>query len=191
MEQGETRSLLSGETETNSYLSGETDLAPPGLGEAESIPQPSDETEPAFKASGETEFIPWPSGETEPAFKASGETEFIPWPSGETEPVSMASGETEINLEPSGEAESSPKGVGARRNQTPVTRTRDEMAPLCVQKFFTFGGYRFHLLGYPGIRSPTVAPEPLGDSSRTTWRVFFHFVEVTSPEGVRERTRWV
>ena len=29
------------------------------------------------------------------------------------------------------------------------------MEPLCVQKFFTFGGYRFHLLGYPGIRSPT------------------------------------
>jgi len=30
------------------------------------------------------------------------------------------------------------------------------MAPLCVQKFFIFDGYRFHLLGYPGIRSPTV-----------------------------------
>ena len=92
MEQGEIHSLPLGEMETNSYLSGETDLAPPGSGEAEHIPQPS--------------------GETEPAFKASGETEFIPWPSGETEPVPMASGETEINLEPSGEAELSPKGVG-------------------------------------------------------------------------------
>ena len=46
---------------------------------------------------------------------------------------------------------------------------------MCVQKFLTFGGYWFHLLGYPGIRSPTVAPEPLGDSSRTAWRVFFLF----------------
>ena len=75
MEQGETRSLPSGETEANSYLSGETDLAPLGSGEAESIPQPSGETEPALKASGETEFIPWPSGETEPVPIASGETE--------------------------------------------------------------------------------------------------------------------
>ena len=91
MEQGETRSLPSGETETDSYLLGETVLAPLGSGEAESIPQPS--------------------GETEPALKASGEMEFIPWPSGETEPVPMASDETEINLEPSGEAELSPKGV--------------------------------------------------------------------------------
>ena len=140
MEQGETRSLPSGETETNSYLSGETNLAPPGSGEAESIPQPS--------------------GETEPALKASGETEFIPWPSGETEPVPMASGETEINLEPSGEAELSPKGIGRGGTKLLFTRTRDETAPLCVQKFFTFGGYWFHLLGYPGIRSPTTCLSP-------------------------------
>ena len=97
MEQGETRSLPSGETETNSYLPGETDLASPGSGEAESIPQPS--------------------GETEPALKASGETEFIPWPSGETEPVPIASGETEINLEPSSEVELSHKGVGRGRTK--------------------------------------------------------------------------
>ena len=153
MEQGETRSLPSGETETNSYLPGETDLAPLGSGEADSIPQPS--------------------GETEPALKASGKTEFIPRPSGETEPVPKASGETEINPEPSGEAEFISERCWARQNQTPVTRARDEMVPLCVQKFFTFSGYWFHLQGHPGIRSPTVAPEPLGDSSRTTWRVFF------------------
>ena len=66
MEQGETRSLPSGETETNSYLSGETDLAPPGSGEADSIPQPSGETEPAPKASGEIETSPKPSGKAEP-----------------------------------------------------------------------------------------------------------------------------
>ena len=65
------------------------------------------------------------------------------------------------------------------------------MAPLCVQEFFPFGGYRFHLLGYPGIRSPTVAPETLGDSGRTAWRVFFDFVEANLPEGARERTQWV
>jgi len=79
----------------------------------------------------------------------------------------------------------------ARRNQTPVTRTRDDMTPLCVRKFFAFGGYRFRLLGYPGIRSPTVAPETLGDSGRTAWRVFFAFVEANLLEGARERTRWV
>ena len=45
----------------------------------------------------------------------------------------------------------------ARRNQTPVIRTRDVTAPLSVQKFLTFGGYWFHLLGYPGIRSPTLS----------------------------------
>ena len=65
------------------------------------------------------------------------------------------------------------------------------MAPLSIQKFLSFGGYWFHLLGYPGIRSPTVALEPLGDSSRTARRVFFDFVEVTLSEGARERTRWV
>ena len=127
--------MPSGETETNSCLPGETDLAPPG--------------------SGEADFIPQPSGETEPALKASGETEFIPRPSGETEPTPKASGETEINPEPSGEAEFISQRRWARRNQTSVTRARDETAPLCVQKFFTFGGYWFHLLGYPGIRSPT------------------------------------
>ena len=63
---------------------------------------------------------------------------------------------------------------------------------LCVQKFLTFGGYWFHLLGHPGIRSPTVAPEPLGDSSRTARRVFFLISsKLFLPEGVRERTRWV
>ena len=45
MEQGEARSLPSGEAETNPYLLGETDPAPPGSGEAESIPQPSGEAE--------------------------------------------------------------------------------------------------------------------------------------------------
>ena len=157
MEQGETRFLPSGETETNSYLSGETNLAPPGLGEAEPIPQPSGKTEPAFKALGETEFIPWPSGEIEPVPMASGEMEINLEPSSETEPVPMASGETEINLEPSVEAELSPKGVGRGRTKLLFTRTRDETMPLCVQKFFMFGGYWFHLLGYPGIRSPTDA----------------------------------
>jgi len=28
--------------------------------------------------------------------------------------------------------------------------------PYASRSFFTFGGYRLHLLGYPGIRSPTV-----------------------------------
>jgi len=79
----------------------------------------------------------------------------------------------------------------ARRNLTFVIRARNAAAPLSVQKFLTFDGYWFRLLGYPGIRSPTVAPEPLGDSDRTAWRVFFYFVRVISPEGAHERTRWV
>ena len=79
----------------------------------------------------------------------------------------------------------------ARRNLTFVIRARNAAAPLSVQKFLTFDGYWFHLLGYPSIRSPTVAPEPPGDSDRTAWRVFFDFVGVILPEGARERTRWV
>ena len=134
MEQGEAHSLSLGEMETNPYLLVETDPAPPGSGEAESIPQPSGETEPAKKVSGETETSPEPSGETVPAPKASGEMETSP--------------------EPSGEAELSQRRR-ARRNQTPVIRARDVMAPLSVQKFLTFSGYWFHLLWYPGIRSLT------------------------------------
>ena len=71
----------------------------------------------------------------------------------------------------SGEAEL-PQRRRARRNQTPVVRARNATAPLSVQKFLSFGSYWFHLLGYPGIRSPKVAPEPPGDSDRTAWRVF-------------------
>ena len=47
-----------------------------------------------------------------------------------------------------------------------VIRARNAAAPLSVQKFLTFDGYWFHLLGYLGVRSPTVAPEPPGDSDR-------------------------
>ena len=120
----------------------------------------------------------------------SGESETSPEPSGETVPAPKASGETETSPDPLGEAEL-PQRHRARRNQTPIVRARNATAPLFVQKFLSFDSYWFHLLGYPGIRSPTVAPEPLGDSSRTAWRVFFDFVEVTLSEGARERTRWV
>ena len=61
-------------------------------------------------------------------------------------------------------------------------------------KFFTFGGHRFHLLGYPGIRSPTVAPETPGDSGRTAWRVFLislklicRRVRASAPDGCSPR----
>ena len=91
-------------------------------------------------------------GETEPDPRGAGEAEFQP--PGETEPTPKASGEMETSLEPSGEVELSQRRQ-ARRNQTPVIRTRDVTALLCVQKFLTFGGYWFHLLGYPGIRSST------------------------------------
>ena len=91
---------------------------------------------------------------------------------------------------PSGEA-----GLAQRRwerqNLTFVIQARNAVVPLSVQKFLTFDGYWFHLLGYPGIRSPIVAPEPPGDSDRTAWRVFFDFVGVILLEGARERTRWV
>ena len=56
---------------------------------------------------------------------------------------------------PSGEA-----GLAQRRrarlNLTFVIWARNAAAPLFVQKFLTFDGYWFHLLGYPGIRSPTI-----------------------------------
>ena len=92
---------------------------------------------------------------------------FSPQPSGETEPAPKASGETETSPEPSGEAEL-PQRHRARRNQTPVIRTRDITAPLSVQKFLTFGGYWFHLLGYPGIRSLTH-----GFKTKVTSHLFF------------------
>ena len=72
---------------------------------------------------------------------------------------------------PSGEA-----GLAQRRrarwNQTPIIRARNVTVPLSIQKFLTFDGYWFDLLRYPSIRSPTVAPEPLGDSDRISWGVF-------------------
>ena len=89
---------------------------------------------------------------------------FSPQSSGETEPAPKASGETETSPEPSGEAEL-PQRRRARRNQTPVLRARDATAPLSVQKFLSFDGYWFHLLGYPGIRSPT------GGQAGAAWRV--------------------
>ena len=104
-------------------------------GEAETNPYLLGETDPAPPGSGEAESIPQPSGETEPALKASGETETSPGPSGETEPTQRRR---------------------ARWNQAPVIPVRGEATLLCVQKFLTYGGYWFHLLGYPGIRSPTV-----------------------------------
>ena len=60
---------------------------------------------------------------------------------------------------PSGEA-----GLAQRRrarwNLTFVIRARNTAAPLSVQKFLTFDGYWFHLLGYPGIRCPTIINNP-------------------------------
>ena len=95
-----------------------------------------------------------------------------PLPSGEAGLVQKALGETEASPLPSGEA-----GLAQRRrvrqNLTFIIWARNATAALSVQKFLTFDGYWFHLLGYPGIRSPTVAPETPGDSDRTAWRVFF------------------
>ena len=149
------------------------------------------------RSSGEAEPSPYPLGVTEPTPRGSGEAECIPQPSGEAETAlgrgragPKASGETEASPLPSGEA-GLVQRRRARRNLSFVIRARNAAALLSIQKFLTFDGYWFHLLGYPGIRSPTVAPEPPGDSSRTAWRVFFDFVEVTLPEGAHERTRWV
>ena len=174
----------------NPYLLGETDPTPPGSGEAKSIPQPSGETEPTLKAPGETETSPEPSGEAEPPQRRRARRSLSLGPRARPSPPQRRRARRSSSLGPRARP-SLPQRRRARQNRTPVARTRDETAPLCVRKFFTFGGYWSHLLGYPGIRSPTVAPEPPGDSSRTAWRVFFDFVEVTLPEGARERTRWV
>ena len=85
-------------------------------------------------------------------------------------------------------------GAGPKASGEFVIRARNAAAPMSVQKFLTFDGYLFHLLGYPGIRSPTVAPEPLGDSSRTAWRVFLILsklicrrVRASAPDGCSPR----
>ena len=54
------------------------------------------------------------------------------------------------------------------------------------------GTYQLYLIGYPSIRSPIVAPEPLGDSGRIA-RGLSRLARGCSglPEGARERTRWV
>ena len=124
------------------------------------------------------------SGEVEPALGHQARR----GPSGEAEPSLRRSGEAEPSPRGLGEMESIPKPSGevqlaqrrrARRNQTPVIRARNVAAPLSIQKFLTFDGYWFHLLEYPGIRSPTVAPEPPGVSDRTAWGV------VSDPSRVR------
>ena len=54
------------------------------------------------------------------------------------------------------------------------------------------GTYQLYLIGYPSIRSPTVAPKPLGDSGRIA-RGLSRLARERSglPEAARERTRWV
>ena len=93
--------------------------------------------------SGEAETNPCLLGETNPAPPRSGKAETIPQPSGETEPALKGRARRRLAL-----------GPRARWNQAPVIPARGEATLLCVQKFLTFGGYWFHLLGYPGIWSP-------------------------------------
>ena len=155
MEQGEARSLPSGETETNSYILGETDPAPLGSGEVESIPQPSGETEPALKASGETEISPVPLGEAEPHQRCQASWGLSLGLRTRSSPSKRRRAKRRLILSPRARP-SPPQRRRARWNQAPVIPVRGEATLLCIQKFLTFGGYWFHLLGYPGIRSPTI-----------------------------------
>ena len=114
-------------------------------------------------------------------------------PSGEAEPPQRRRARRRLILGPQARP-SPPQRHRVRWNQDPVTPVRGEATLLCVQKFLTFGGYWFHLLGYPDIRSPTVALEPLGDLSRTTWRVFLissklicRRVRASAPDGCSPR----
>jgi hypothetical protein len=51
-----------------------------------------------------------------------------------------------------------------------------------------FDGFWFHLLGYPSVRSLTVALEPPGDLDRIARGGVFYFIGVNLPEGACERT---
>ena len=132
-------------------------LPPLGSGEAETIPQPSGETEPALKASGETETSPVPSGEAEPHQRRQASRGLSLGLRTRSSPSKRRRARRRLILGPQVRP-SLPQRRRARWNQAPIISVRGETTLLCVQKFLTFGGYWFHLLGYPGIRSPTVAP---------------------------------
>ena len=128
-----------------------------GQGGAQSLSLGRDRTHPSGVERGGV--YPSALGRGGAGPKASGETEASPLPSGEAGLAQRRRARRRPSLCPQGLL---PSGEAvlvqrrrARRNLTFVIRARNTAAPLSVQKFLTFDGYWFHLLGYPGIRSPT------------------------------------
>ena len=112
--------------------------------------------------------------------RTSGEVVLSPCRPDEAESGPRGSDEVESGPQGSDEAESVPRGS-------------DEAESLHSCSIGNVvGAYQLYLIGYPSIRSPIVAPEPLGDSGRIA-RVLSRLARECSglPEGARERTRWV
>ena len=88
------------------------------------------------------------------------------------------------------EAESSPLGPDEAESGPRGSDEAESLRSCSIGN--VVGAYQLYLIGYPSIRSPTVAPEPLGDSGRIA-RGLSRLARGCSglPEGARERTRWV
>ena len=98
--------------------------------------------------------------------RTSGETVLSPCRPDEAESESGPRGPDEVESGPRGldEAESGPR-VSDEAESGP--RGLDEAESLCSCSIGNVvGAYQLYLIGYPSIRSPTVAPEPPGDSGR-------------------------
>ena len=115
------------------------------IGRGRACPQTSGEAEPA-SAIGRGGASPLPSSEVEPALRCCS------WQS-----LPSAIGRGEACPQTSGEVEPIFSLLGKKSSCVLV----------CLGAS-TFDGYWFHLIGYPSIRSSTVAPEALGDSNRIT-----------------------
>ena len=98
------------------------------------------------------------------------------------------------------EAESGPRGLdeaksGPRGSDEAESGPRGSDEAESLRSYSignVVGTYQLYLIGYPSIRSPTVAPEPLGDSGRIARGLSRLARECLGlPEGARERTRWV
>jgi len=158
----------SGEAECIPQPSGEAETSLQPLGEAELSRRRQTERRPALcprvrrgwpKGIGQDGGQPFALGRGGAGPKASGETEAGPLPSGEAGLAQRRRARRRPALCPRGPLPSGEAGLVQRRrarwNLTFVIRARNAAAPSSVLKFLTFDGSWFHLLGYPGIRSPT------------------------------------
>ena len=122
--------------------------------------------------------------------RASGEAVFSPCWLDEAESGPRGSDEAESGHRGSDEAKSGPRGSDEAESDPQGSDEAESLRSCSIGN--VVGTYQLYLIGYPSIRSRTVAPEPLGDSGRIARGVSRLARECSGlPEGARERTRWV